>query len=153
LNIENQKKYNTDVFHFYIEKYPIEICTPVYIAQFNFSCHFCNKKEQVVVFIVSGIKYDNAVVERPYVLQFIYDLPNVIRHNLYNYPSWRLNTKYNLYLNHCSDCKSVILDTDIYNELSKIDKNEIQITKLNLPGKNYYVKSSYRNFPEGVNIQ
>ena len=135
-------------FFTYIERFPIEIYTPVYAVQFNLPCDFCNKTEQVITLVASGIEYENFIIKDDlYILQFVYDLPNDIRHILYDYPTWNLNTKHNFYLNRCLNCKSVFFDFDVYNGLLKADKKNLQITQLKLPEKSYYARTSYSIFP------
>ena len=148
LNIKDQKNYDIANFFSYIERFPIEIYTPVYADQFNLPCNSCNKTEQVITLVASGIEYENFIIKDDlYILQFVYDLPNDIRHALYGYPTWKLNTKHNFYLNHCLNCKSVFFDFDVYNGLLKTDKKNLQITQLKLPEKSYYAKTSYSIFP------
>jgi len=140
-------------FFTYIERFPIEIYTPVYAVQFNLPCDSCNKTEQVIALVVSGIEYENFIIKDDlYILQFVFDLPNDIRHTLYNYPTWGLNIKHNFYLNHCLNCKSLFLDFDIYNGLLKTDIKELQVTKLKLSKKSYYAKTSYSIFPRSKYI-
>lgn len=140
-------------FFTYIERFPIEIYTPVYAVQFNLPCDSCNKTEQVIALVVSGIEYENFTIKDDlYILQFVFDLPNDIRHTLYKYPTWRLNIKHNFYLNHCLNCKSIFLDFDIYNGLLKTDKKKLQVTKLKLSKKSYYAKTSYSIFPRSKYI-
>jgi len=144
----NQKNYDIAAFFSYIERFPIEIYTPVYAVQFNLPCDFCNKTEQVITLVASGIEYENFIIKDDlYILQFVYDLPNDIRHILYDYPTWNLNTKHNFYLNRCLNCKSVFFDFDVYNGLLKADKKNLQITQLKLPEKSYYARTSYSIFP------
>ena len=148
LNIKDQKNYDIANFFSYIERFPIEIYTPVYAVQFNLPCDFCNKTEQVITLVASGIEYENFIIKDDlYILQFVYDLPNDIRHALYGYPTWKLNTKHNFYLNRCLNCKSVFFDFDVYNGLLKADKKNLQITQLKLPEKSYYARTSYSIFP------
>ncbi|HQG78957.1 MAG TPA: hypothetical protein PK564_01280 [bacterium] len=149
----NQKDYDMAAFFTYIERFPIEIYTPVYAVQFNLPCDSCNKTEQVIALVVSGIEYENFIIKDDlYILQFVFDLPNDIRHTLYNYPTWGLNIKHNFYLNHCLNCKSLFLDFDIYNGLLKTDIKELQVTKLKLSKKSYYAKTSYSIFPRSKYI-
>jgi len=149
----NQKRLRYGCFFTYIERFPIEIYTPVYAVQFNLPCDSCNKTEQVIALVVSGIEYENFIIKDDlYILQFVFDLPNDIRHTLYNYPTWGLNIKHNFYLNHCLNCKSLFLDFDIYNGLLKTDIKELQVTKLKLSKKSYYAKTSYSIFPRSKYI-
>jgi len=150
---------NNDIYNnyiMYIKKFPIKVYTPIYIVEAKKQCPSCKKTNTVISLGTFKIEYDGySKSNNFYILHSIYDLPNEIRHKLYEkYSNWNLNIKSEYFVSSCKKCKTIYDEFimfnepgEVFNPLKESDIDNYVFKKIELSEPSYDIKASYSTTP------